>query len=279
MNNNANDNHSDVATDSRKRHSSTKEKLQRAKQVKSRHDSSEDDINDLERSEKFDTIRFEEDDSLVELGVADQGRSEFPSENEASSDESETEEGEVSDQDAEEQEQQQDEDEEQASQDEQLRTTPPSERRVIKRSRPSVEDKVDELSSTVRAMQEMMKEKGILEEFQHSIKSKKKKKNKKQNSHAGESEDENSDTTIYQEAMKGDNNFNEDADPEVSFKPPSQRRISSSDEDQIDTSDELLDVDNFIADCEQNTKRLSGQNMRNEDRLNKQCYTQGDQDI
>ena len=84
----------------------------------------------------------------------------------------------------------------------------------------------------------------------------------------------NSKTTIYHEAVArddGDNyrkecelpaeqtnaeldNVNElvqTVDSEVAFKIKApNRRGSSSSEEQIDTSDELLDVDNFIADCQ-----------------------------
>ena len=53
-------------------------------------------------------------------------------------------------------------------------------------------------------------------------------------------------------------------DPEISFKIKDTRRGSSSSEDQVNTSDELMDVDNFIADCEAQAKK---DRQPNEDQL------------
>ena len=69
-----------------------------------------------------------------------------------------------------------------------------------------------------------------------------------------------SDTTIYKDAVMDE--ISEPTkilvvDSEVTFNlkqshanVESERRGSTSSEDQIDTSDEIMDVDNFIADCE-----------------------------
>ena len=77
----------------------------------------------------------------------------------------------------------------------------------------------------------------------------------------------NSDTTIYNNALNqvGEDE-SEDVDPEITFKQTeisgndNRLRESSSSEDRIDTSDELMDVDvdvhdKFIADCEMEANR------------------------
>ena len=79
----------------------------------------------------------------------------------------------------------------------------------------------------------------------------------------------NSEMTIYQEAVLRDqlNVFNDIpmdctnkelvqvVDKEISFH--IKRKDSTSSDDKIDTSDELLDVDQFIADCQEDTRRRS----------------------
>ena len=66
----------------------------------------------------------------------------------------------------------------------------------------------------------------------------------------------------------------EQADPEVTFNlSKSQRnRESSSSEEQIDTSNETLDVDNFIADCESNARRRQSMSEGNERRSRKSQF-------
>ena len=288
---NVNDNHSDVKTRSRKRHIDSEQTVSKHKRTRSRRDTSDeyessgiDGVNDLN------TVCFEENNNLIELSVTkNDDKSEFPSEaEESSSDESEEEEGEIADN--------KDKDNEgQESEPEQIeREASPRKvtRKVIRRSRPSVEDKVDELSSTVKAMQEIMREKGLLEEFEKSQNKRKKKSTKEKRSHhhrsskdnnACESEEENSDTMIYQEAVKADELECQETDPEISLKLNSKRESTSS-EDQIDTSDEILDVDNFIADCARNaaTNRsrndLEDYNPRAEQEA-RRSYSQGDQNI
>ena len=52
--------------------------------------------------------------------------------------------------------------------------------------------------------------------------------------------------------VNGDNETQSIGDPDITFK----KRDSSTSEEQVeDTSDELLDVDTFIADCEASAKR------------------------
>ena len=229
------------------------------KKTRSRRDTSgENESSEIDGVDDLNTVRFEENNNLIELGVTENDdKTEFPSEAEdSSSDESEEEEGEITDNDENEVGNQESEQEQSEPE------VPPqkSVRKVVRKSRPSVEDKVDELSSTVKAMQEMMREKGLLEEFEKSQNKRKKKVTKKKQNHhhksskdqsACESEEENSDTTIYQEAVKAVAIEYQETDPEISFKINSKRESTSS-EDQIDTSDEILDVDNFIADCARN---------------------------
>ena len=150
--------------------------------------------------------------------------------------------------------------------------------------RQSVEDKVEELSSTVREMRELMREKGILEEFQH------KQKNKSGNNRKDESLTSTSETTIYQEAVHQEqlNSSTADTvvmdttevvvDPEITFK---GKRISSSSDEPIDTSDELIDdVDNFIADCarQSSERRRSYQDeaAMGVEEVRRQTISQGD---
>ena len=73
----------------------------------------------------------------------------------------------------------------------------------------------------------------------------------------------NSETTIYREAVLQeqpnvfddiptdctDKELVQVVDKEISFH--IKRKDSTSSDDQIDTSDELLDVDKFIADCQE----------------------------
>ena len=67
----------------------------------------------------------------------------------------------------------------------------------------------------------------------------------------------NSETTIYQIILEKDSNHYDTDDPEITFKTTeansqAKLRDSTSSEDQIDTSDEMLEVDineRFIADC------------------------------
>ena len=109
-------------------------------------------------------------------------------------------------------------------------------------------------------MQQIMVEKGIFKEFEESQKSKRtgKVQTKKRASRGMLNEVEQaelnnsySETTIYKPAIEKQ----QMVDPEISFKLPEERRGSSSSEEQIDTSDELMDVDNFIADCEAAAKK------------------------
>ena len=64
-------------------------------------------------------------------------------------------------------------------------------------------------------------------------------------------------------------------DPEITFQ---TKRISLSSDEPIDTSDELLDVDNFIADCarEGQHQRVGEVICQNDERNKKKRQEQGD---
>ena len=69
----------------------------------------------------------------------------------------------------------------------------------------------------------------------------------------------NSQTTIYRNALEHLGEETEEHDPEVTFNLSKQNRESTSSEEHIDTSDELIDMDTvmserFIADCTKEAK-------------------------
>ena len=249
---NVNDNHSNESTVSRKCHRSKQNEsneVAKTKRHQTRSQSREISSDELDYIDNVDqdnlqTVSFEENDDLVEMGITSDQGSQFPSENEASDSNESEEEGELGD-----------DTEDRRQGDPKLKSRQQT-RRVATKSKTRVEDKVDELSKTVRAMQDMMKEKGLLEEFQRRRKSSTRRESSDSNNQ-GELDLSNSETTIYQEALQmeseGDNEFK--VDKEVSFKVTNQnKRVSSSSEDQVDTSDDMLDVDNFIADCANQAK-------------------------
>ena len=250
---NVNDNHSDIATQTKKRLNVERKKPSdntKTKRIKRSDLTSEDEDQFSEPNEPLETVRFQEDDNVVEIGMSDD-KSDFPSKTEVLSDDfSDHEEGEVRETD----------DEEDPPSTSQATKSPV--RKVIKRSScRSVEDQVEELSSTVKVMQDMMREKGILEEFQKGTSLDKRNKEKeKRKSQKGKPNDSVSDTTIYEEAVEHDKSYDNEigqntelvVDTDISFKLNGKQTKgceSSLSEDQIDTSDELMDVDNFIADC------------------------------
>ena len=119
-----------------------------------------------------------------------------------------------------------------------------------------MEDKLDSLSSSLKLMQDMMTEKGF---FKDNRSNKKKSKGQKGKSNKNDllSQTSSSETTIYKNAVKRIDT----GDPEISFN-LKQKRDSSSSEDSIDTSDELIEIetdhdihDKFIADCARQVQR------------------------
>ena len=156
-------------------------------------------------------------------------------------------------------------------------------RKVIKRKKQnSLQAKFDDVSSTLKVMQEMMFKKGFFaEEKSNDDKEgpQKPDRNKQNNVSKGEriqnttennsmSQTQfNSEMTIYREAVLPeqpnvfddiptdctDKELVQVIDKEISFH--IKKKDSTSSDDQIDTSDELLDVDKFIADCQEDARR------------------------
>ena len=131
--------------------------------------------------------------------------------------------------------------------------------------RATMEKRLDTISSSLQAMQTLMLQKGMLDVP--------KEKEKAGNSRKGTSfgSDEDSETTVYQNAVQKINRLEGDEQPtvmeidhEVSFNLKAHRESSSSD-DRIDTSDKLMDIPEqrdssnlvdinatkFIAECEE----------------------------
>ena len=154
---NENDNHNDIATITRKRamlKSVVTDCSKRNKGHKSSRlvDDSESDQFDSEDRRSTDQVQFEEDDNIVQISVIND-RTEFPLDEEFSGESEE--EGELKD-----------DQQSVGNTDMGPSTSRYTEHRVIKKTRKqSIEDQVEKLSSTVEAMQQLMKEKGILDEF------------------------------------------------------------------------------------------------------------------
>ena len=145
-------------------------------------------------------------------------------------------------------------------------------RRNKNKKRQSVEDKLDTLSQAVTSLQSMMVKKGFFDspakKVMHNTRKKKSANSKGGNTpKKGEKlglDGSNSETTIYQNAvefMEVDTEYNVEKekekgkfcdtdDPEITFKV--RQRDSTSLEDQVNTSDELMEIDineQFIAEC------------------------------
>ena len=120
-----------------------------------------------------------------------------------------------------------------------------------KRQRQSMEERLDKMSDTLLAVQQLIAQNGMMQNSKRAD----------QGGHTGKDElnSSNSDTMIYQNVLSKEvPNIPEDneLDPEITFKVNCTKRDSSSSEDRIDTSDELMEVDldteinnRFIADC------------------------------
>ena len=216
----------------------------------------DDDVMDTDESEK---VHFVEGDNQVDFEVHNE-ESESPSDGEAStSEESDVEDGEVNESDL----------NHDYSESEEASTSTGSKGRTFKKKsktgseRRSLEAKLDEVTSSLHWMQQLMKRKGLFDEEQVASadgkSERKRSKMCKNKAKQGEPTSESySETTIYHEAVMPDDKVNKiQVDDEVSFKVPENNRNSTSSEDQIDTSDELLDVDKFIADCQEDARRRS----------------------
>ena len=146
----------------------------------------------------------------------------------------------------------------------------------------SVEQRLNTMSSTLLAIKELMEESGILQSNHHPKADADANRSKKNKEHPGKSgngilaipelNQSNSETTIYhcvlqKEAIphevmlpvEADGQGHVEVDSEVAFKvtqpiDKNSQWFSSSSEDQVDTSDELIELemdinDRFIADC------------------------------
>ena len=132
--------------------------------------------------------------------------------------------------------------------------------------RANMEQKLDTLSTTLQAMQEMMAQNGML-----------KNKNSAGTLKNTVNSDNESDTTIYQAAVNKaqneqtvDSGFQIRVDPEITFNVHDEKRNSSSPDDWIDTSDELMEIEdnahsNFIAECAAAAAGNSRSQKRKED--------------
>ena len=126
-----------------------------------------------------------------------------------------------------------------------------------------MENKLDSLTSSVQVMQElMMRSSYVHQEPKQSTSSKprdtgKNDSNQKEINLSDQTE-ALSETTIYKDAV---HKQREEDDPEISFN-FKNKRDSSSSEERIDTSDELMEIDvndQFIADCAKQAERQKQQ--------------------
>ena len=233
---------------------------------------------DLDQTGPVQKVQFDEGDNSVEISLAGRDRDEFPSNNEQTENESK-EDGELPDESGDEKvdEHSMNEHTSEESEIEETVTTPRQSpvRKVVKKGkRLSVEEKIDDLSSSILNLQQIMEKQGIFNGKLNNKKQKCKVREGKQDRKSLDDEGEilsqsDSETTVYKAAivMENDKHVDQD-DPEISFKLSKgndnlqQRRESSSSDDQIDTSDELLDVETFIAECQENAKKTQGETLR-----------------
>ena len=127
--------------------------------------------------------------------------------------------------------------------------------------RASMEQKIDMLSNALQNMQDIILKQGVIKEGDNNGKTT---KSNRRDSGMNNSDDD-SDTTIYRNAVpqqqevtaEHDGQIQVNVDEEISFK-MKEKRDSSLSEDRIDTSNELIELDQnanyahsqFIADCE-----------------------------
>ena len=111
--------------------------------------------------------------------------------------------------------------------------------------RRSMEDKIDSLSNSLKTLQSLIKEKGILDDKEKDgLKSKERNKSKRgmvTNNTKGQDveNDVHSETMVYQNAVEFEQGTEVVIDEEISFK--RKNRESSSLEDQVNTSDEIIE--------------------------------------
>ena len=151
--------------------------------------------------------------------------------------------------------------------------------------RQSVKEKLDTLSNAVISLQSLMEKKGL---FNTPAKKTAKENNRKrdvpsknrmpQKGEVAGVNSSNSETTIYQNAVEfmevdqvigqEKDGFYEINDPEVMFK--SKTRASTSSEDHVNTSDEMMEIDineQFIAECVAEASQVSRRDSKEQPRL------------
>ena len=138
--------------------------------------------------------------------------------------------------------------------------------------RESMESKLDMVSTTLQQMKKFMAERGF--DFnEEEMNRQKAKPAQKQGKSIVKESDKESEVTIYKDAVKkvsNDSNefYQQMDDPEISFKTKPNRESSSS-EDRIDTSDEMMEIDineQFIADCEKEPRWQRNAQQINQDK-------------
>ena len=138
--------------------------------------------------------------------------------------------------------------------------------------RESMESKLDMVSTTLQQMQKFMAERGFDFNEEETNRQKAKPARKQGKSIVKES-DKESEVTIYKDMVKKVSNDSNETyqqidDPEISFKTKPNRESSSS-EDRINTSDEMMEIDineQFIADCEKEARWQRNAQQINQDK-------------
>ena len=147
-------------------------------------------------------------------------------------------------------------------------------KKAKKKEKRSMEAKIDQLSNAILVMQNMMTKMGYVQEDTKRTEVSNKSKGKKGKQPEND-ESDNSDTTIYKNVVEKELTY-ERVDPEISFKEKPQNRDSTSSEDKIDTSYDLMEVDidineRFIADCAAEAERRKAARSQI-DELDRQCW-------
>ena len=133
-----------------------------------------------------------------------------------------------------------------------------------------MEAKMESITYTLKAMQDLVQKKGIFDDKQsHGKKTKDKMKKRKtgEEDRCDSSMLTNSDTTIYQNVLKEASSEVQDmmsVDNEITFYSPDKvRRGSSFSDDQVNTSDEVMEIDcdKFIAECQAEAERSRHQSQ------------------
>ena len=241
-----------------------------------------------------DTVQFEEDENMIQMEV--HASQDFDSDGDRHMD-SENEEGNVYDSssasEASETKGSQSEfdkthDQSSVEEEDYAEATPKKKVKARKKraeKRQSVEDKLDTLSNAVILLQSLMEKKGLFDtSAKKTAKGSNKKKDPASNNRTPQKGEvagvnsSNSETTIYQNAVEfmdvnqetnqHKEGFYEINDPEITFK--SKTRDSTSSEDHVNTSDELMEIDineQFIAECAAEASQVDKRNSKEQPQL------------